>query len=134
MSTRGQLEEVQREDGRTFNAWDIVEGSQEFFSISFRVEHDQRATALSMAASTHLPLARSQFAGFLNFDNVRTCPDCLEESNGRRCLDKRSAFEGLRGDDQGNFGDSRDAVAAGKKEGRDGRGGKGRRGCKAPRI
>ena len=85
-----------------------------------------------MATATELTLAGAEFAGFGDFADVGAGTDGFEEAEGCGRFADGGAFEGFRGDDERDFGDGGDAVAAGLEEGGDGRGGQGRGGCETP--
>lgn len=125
MSTWSELKEVQGEDRRGLDTWDVAESADKFLAVGLGVVDDQGASAHAVAAVSHLTLASAQFAGLLDLDDIWASANGLQKSDGGRGLDESGTFDGLTGDDERNFRDGGDAVASGEEERGDGAGGDG---------
>lgn len=113
MSTGCKLQKVQGKNTAGFHTRDVSEGFDEVFPIFVRIVDDQWATALAVTAATEFAFAGAKFAGFIDFGNVWAGTNSFEELNGRFSFGDREA---VGGDDEGDFGDGGDAVAAGLEE------------------
>ena len=112
-----ELEEVQGVDGAGLDTGDVAECADERLAVCLAVVDDEWATALAVAAATHLTLSCAQLARFLDFDDVWACTDGLEEGGGNGGLDQSGGFEGSAADYEWDLGDGANAVATGKEEG-----------------
>lgn len=113
MATGGELEEVEGVDGGGFDARDVAEGADEFLSVLSGVVDDQWPTALAVTAVSQFSFASAEFAGAVDFVDVRAGADCGEELEGCGGFGDAGVGEGFGGDDEGDFGDGGDLVAAG---------------------
>lgn len=129
-----ELEEVEAEDGCGLNTGDVAESTHELLAVDVGVVDDERTAALAETAVPELTLTGAHGAGLLDLDELRAGAESLQESNGGLGLGESGALEGLGVNDQRNFGDVGDAVAAGEKERRDGRSSEGRSGSEAPVV
>jgi hypothetical protein len=121
MSTWGELEEVQCEDGRGLYAGDVAEGARELNAVDFWVVDDEGAAALSVTAATEFTLTCAELSGGLDLVNVCGSTDWFEESVGGGGLGDSCVGEDLGVDDERNFWDRGDLVTAGKEKSWDGR-------------
>lgn len=132
VTTRGELEEVEREDRGGLNTGDVAESTDKLLAIDVGVVDDQRATALAETTVPHLTLTGAHLAGLLNLDKLGSGTQSLEEGNGGLGLGERSTLEGLGVNDQRNLRDALDTVTTGEKEGGDGRSSQGGSGSETP--
>lgn len=129
VTTRGELEEVERVDRACLNAGDVAESKDEVLAILLRVVDDKRTTALLVAATPHLTLTSTDLARVLGLLDVSTGTDSLEQGNGSGGLLDGAISEGGRGDDEGDLRNGGDGVTAGKEKSRAARGGERRGSC-----
>jgi len=87
-----------------------------------------------VTTATEFSLAGAEFAACAYLGDIGPGADSLEESESGRGFGDFGVGEGGGGDDEGDFGDGGNVVAAGKEEGGDRGGGEGGGSCKAPRI
>ena len=120
VTTGGELEEVQGEDGGGLNTGNVAEGTDELLAIDLGVVDNQRTAALAEAAVTQLTLTSTELAGLLDLDEVLTGTDSLEEGNGGLGLGESGTLEGLGLNDEGDLGDLGDTVTAGEEQSGDG--------------
>ena len=123
VTTRGELEEVERVDGAGLDTGDVAESKNKVLAILLGVVDDERTTALLVAATPQLTLTSADLARVLGLLDVSTGTDSLEKGNGGGGLLDGAISEGGRGDDEGNLGDGGDGVTAGKEKSRAARGG-----------
>lgn len=116
VSTRSELQKVEREDGAGLDTRDVAESLEELLAIDIWVVDDQRSTALASAAVSQFTLSGTDLARLLDFDEIWASTNSLQESNGGLGLGERVTLESLGLNDQRNLGDVGDAVAAGKEE------------------
>lgn len=124
-----QLKEIEGIHGARLHAGDVPERQPHAFAVRHRIIHHQGSTALAEPPSTHLAFARSHLARLLHLVDIRAGTDNAEEGDGFSGLGN---FEGGRGDDKRDFGDSGNVVAAGHEERGTGRGSEGRAHGEAP--
>lgn len=123
VTTRGELEEVERVDGAGLDTGDVAESKDEVLAILLGVVDDERTTALLVAATPHLTLTGANLAGVLGLLDVGTGTDSLEKGDGSGGLLDGAISEGGRRDDEGNLGDGGDGVTTGEEKSRRTRGG-----------
>jgi hypothetical protein len=121
VTTGGELEEVEGEDGGGLNTGDVAEGLDEVLAVGLGVVDNERTAALAEAAATELTLTGTELAGLLDLDELGTGTNSLEEGNGGLGLGQGSVLEGLGLDNEGNLGDVGDTVTAGEEESGGGR-------------
>lgn len=131
MTAGGELEEVQGVDGAGLDTGDVAEGAHESLAVCLPVVDDQGATALTVAAATHLALSGTELAGFLDFNDVGAGTDGLEERGGEGGLDQRGGFKRCAADHKRDFGDRANTVASGEEESGNAGCGDGGGGCEA---
>lgn len=131
MATGGELEQVQREDGRGLNTSQVAERLGDLLAVDLGVVDDQGTAALAVAAATELALTGAQLARVLDLLDIGGGTDGLEEGDSGRGAGDGGTLEDLGVDDERDLGDGGDLVAAGEEEGGDGRGSQGRDGCEA---
>lgn len=73
VSTRGELEEVQGEDGRGLDTGNVAECANDLLTIDFGVVDDQRTAALAVTAATELTLTSAELAGLLDLLDIWGC-------------------------------------------------------------
>ncbi len=78
MTTGCELQEVEREHGRSFNAGDVAESADELFAIFVWVIDDQWAASLAVASTSKLSLPGTKFARSVDLVNVWACTDCFK--------------------------------------------------------
>lgn len=132
VTTRGELEEVEGEDGGGLNTGDVAESLDKLLAIDLRVVDNQRTTALAVAAATELTLTSTDLLGLLDLNEVGASTDSLEEGNGGLCLGQSSTLEGLRFDNKRDLRDASDTVTTGEQEGRNRGSSQGGSGSEAP--
>jgi hypothetical protein len=130
VTTGGELEEVQGEDGGGLNTGDVAESLDEVLAVGLGVVDNQRTATLAEAAVTELTLTSTELLGLLDLDELVTGTDGLEEGDGGLGLGQ-STTEGLGLNNEGNLGDLGDAVATGEQKSGDGRGSQSRGGSEA---
>ena len=111
-----ELEEVQGVDGAGLDTGDVAECADERLAVCLAVVDDEWATALAVAAATHLTLSCAQLARFLDLDDVWAGTDGLEEGGGNGGLDQSGGFEGSAADYEWDLGDGANTVATGEEE------------------
>lgn len=126
VTTWGELEEVEGEDGAGLDTWDVAESSDELLAINGWVVDNQWSTALTVAAATELTLTSAELAGGLDLLDVLGGAYTLEEVDSSGSLGDGGVGEDLRVDNERNFWDLGDLVTTGKEESRDGGGSQGR--------
>lgn len=126
VSTWGELEEVQGEDGGSLNTGNVAESKGKLLSINLWVVDDQWATTLAVTAATELTLSGAELAGSLDLGDIGTSTNGVEESDGSGSAGNGGTGENLRVDDQWDLWDGRDLVSAGHQERWDGRSSQGR--------
>ena len=131
VTTWCELEEIQGVDWAGLNTRDVAECTDESLAILLVVVNHQWATALTVAAPTHLTFTGAQLAGLLDLDDIWACTDGLQKGCSNRGLDKSGGFKGSAANDEWNFRDGPDAVAAGEKKGGNARCCDGGGGCEA---
>ena len=134
VTTRGELEEVEGEDGGGLNTGDVAESTDELLAINLGVVDNERTAALAEAAVPELTLTGTHLAGLGDLDEVVTGTESLQEGDGSLGLGESGVLEGLGLNDEGNLGNVGNTVTAGEEEGRDGRSSKSRSGSEAPII
>lgn len=134
MSTRGELEEVERENGGGLNTGDVAESLNELLAIDIWVVDNQRSTALAVAAASQLTLTGTDFARLLDLDEIWASTNSLQELNGSLGLGKSSTLESLGLNDERNLRDVGDAVTAGEEQRRNGRSSQGGSSGESPEI
>lgn len=132
VSTGGELEKVQGEDGRSLNTRNVAESLGQLLAVDLRVVDDERTTALAVAAATHLTLTGAELLRLGDLLDVRSSTDSLQQLNGSLGLGDSSGLESLGLDDERNLGDAGDAVTTGEEERRNGGGSEGGSGSEAP--
>lgn len=132
VTTGGELEEVEREDGGGLNTGDVAESLDELLAIDLGVVDNQRTTALAVTTATELTLTGTDLLGLLDLDKVRTSTNSLQERDSGLGLGQGSTLEGLGVDNQGDLRNASDAVTTGEQEGRNGRSSQGGSGSEAP--
>lgn len=132
VSTRGELEEVESEDGGGLNSGDVAESLDELLAIDLGVVDNQRTTTLAVTAATELTLTGTDLLGLLDLDQVGTSTNSLQESDGSLGLGQGGTLESLGVDNQRDLGNAGDAVTTGEQEGRNGRSSQGGSGSEAP--
>lgn len=126
VTTGGELEEVEGEDGGGLNTGDVAEGTDELLAINLGVVDNQRTAALAEAAVPQLTLTGTHLAGLLDLDKVGTGTDGLEEGNGGLGLGNSGVLEGLGVNDQRDLRNVGNAVTASEQKRRNGRSSEGR--------
>jgi hypothetical protein len=121
VTTGGELEEVEGEDGGGLNTGDVAEGLDEFLAVGLGVVDNEGTAALAEAAVTELTLTSTELAGLLDLDELGTGTNSLEEGNGGLGLGQGSVLKGLGLYDEGNLGDVGDTVTAGEEKSGGGR-------------
>ena len=134
VATRSQLEEVEAEDRTSLNARDVPETFEKIASVDFGVVDDKRTTALSEAAASHLALAGAHCPRVLDFAELATGADSVEEGNGLLGLAAETIIKRGRIDNKRDLGNRHDLVSASHQQGGNTRGGYGRACSKPPRI
>lgn len=134
MTTRRELEKVERVDRRRLHTGDVAESLDELPAIRLGVVDNERATALAVTTVTQLTLTGTDLAGLLDLDEVGTGTDGLQQSDGSLGLGDGGTLEGLGLDNQGDFRNTGDAVTAGEQERRNRGSSQGRSGSEAPVI
>ena len=119
MSTWGELEKVQGEDGGSLNTGNVAESKRKLLSIDLWVIDDQWAATLAVTAATELTLSGAELAGSLNLGDIGTSSNRVEESDGSGSAGNGGTSEDLRVDDQWDLWDGRDLVSASHQEGWD---------------
>ena len=132
MTTGGELKKVQSEDRGCLNTGNVAECTDEFLAINLGIVDHERATALAVSSISQFTLSCTEFARLLDFDNVRTSTDSLQESCGCGGLDKCGTFKGCAGHDKRNFRHGGDAVATSQNQSWDSAGCNGRSSCESP--
>ena len=128
VTTRGELEEVEGEDGGGLNTGDVAESTDELLAVGLGVVDDKGTAALAEAAVTELTLTGAHLLGLLDLGEVGAGTEGLEEGNGGLGLGESGVLEGLGLNDEGNLGDVGDTVTAGEEQSGDGRSSEGRGG------
>jgi len=116
VTTGGELEEVEGEDGGGLNTGDVAEGLDEVLAVGLGVVDDEGTAALAEAAVTELTLTSADLAGLLDLDEIGSGTDSLEEGDGGLGLGQGSTLEDLGVNDEGNLGDVGDTVTAGEEQ------------------
>jgi hypothetical protein len=119
VTTGGELEEVEGEDGRGLDTGDVAEGLDEVLAVGLGVVDNQGSAALAEAAVTELTLTGAHLAGLLDLDEVGSGTDGLEEGDGG--LGLVQGVDSLGVNDEGNLGDVGDTVTAGEEQSGGGR-------------
>lgn len=119
MSTWGELEEVQGEDGGGLDTGDVAESKGKLLSINLWVVDDQWAATLAVTAATELALSGTELAGSLDLGDLWTSTNGVEESDGSGSAGNGGTGEDLRVDDQWDLWDLGDLVSTGHQEGWD---------------
>jgi len=120
VTARSKLKEVKSPHVDELNTGQVAECFDDTLVL---IIHDKRTAALAMSAVSHLTLTRTDLARVGDLDNIPVCMERFEEGNSLFCF--RERFGGI-GDNEGNFINLLNAVAASKDERRESRGGKGR--------
>jgi hypothetical protein len=128
VTTGGELEEVEGEDGGGLNTGDVAESTNKLLAVGLGVVDDERTAALAEAAASQLTLTGTNLAGLRDLDELGTSTESLEESDSSLGLGDSGILKGLGVNDEGNLGDVGDAVTAGEEERGDGGGSQGRGG------
>lgn len=128
VTTRGELEEVEGEDGASLNTGDVAESGNELLAILAGVVDNEGTTALAVAAVSQLTLTGTELLGSLDLLEVSTGTDGLEEGDGSGGLGDGSVAEGGRVDDERDLRNGGDLVTTGHQESGGGRGSNGRGG------
>lgn len=116
MATGCELEKVETVHRARLYAGDVAEATDEVLAVHLRVVNDQRTAALAVAATTELALTGARSLRLLDFLDLGTSANCLQEAQSGRCLGERSTRERLGVDNQGNFGHGGNLVTAGQEE------------------
>jgi len=116
VTTGGELEEVEGEDGGGLNTGDVAEGLDEVLAVGLGVVDNEGTAALAEAAVTELTLTSADLAGLLDLDEIGTSTDSLEEGDSGLGLGQGSTLEDLGVNDEGNLGDVGDTVTAGEEQ------------------
>lgn len=122
VTTRGELEEVEVEDGRGLNAGDVAESADELLAVNLGVVDDEGTAALAVATVPQLTLTGADLLGLLDLDELGASAQSLQEGDGGLGLGDGSTLEGLGVNNQRDLGDVGNAVATSEQKGRDGRG------------
>ena len=70
MSSWCELQQVEGKDGAGLYTGDVAECKVKFLSVDFWVVDDERATALTVTASTELTLTCAELAGLLDLVDI----------------------------------------------------------------
>jgi hypothetical protein len=116
VTTGGELEEVEGEDGGGLNTGDVAEGLDEVLAVGLGVVDNQRSAALAEAAVTELTLTGAHLAGLLDLDEIGSGTNGLEEGDGGLGLGQSSTLEDLGVNDEGNLGDAGNTVTASEEQ------------------
>jgi hypothetical protein len=116
VTTWSELEEVEGVDWASLNTWDVAESADDIVAVLLWLVDDQRTTALSVTTVPELSLTSPKLARVLDLLNVWASTDRLEESDGGRGLPQGTTSDSGRGNDERDFWDLADAVAASEEE------------------
>ena len=116
MAAGRELEEVEGEDGAGFETGDVAERADEFLAVFVGVVDYQGSAALAVTTASQLAFAGTQLARLLHLFAVGDGADGGQECEGCRGLCECAAGECGGGDDEGDFGDGGDVVAACEEE------------------
>jgi len=122
MSARGQLEQIQGIDIGGLDSGDISETPDDI--RVWCVMNDERTTSLAVSSIPHFPSTSAEFLGRTDLVDVMVSVDASEQSDSILRLGKRSEVRIFN--DERNFEDRRDSVAAGHDKRWDGGGSDGR--------
>lgn len=78
MTTRGELQEVEREDGGSLDPRDVSKSTNELLAIFIWVVDDQWTSSLAVTTTSKLSLSGTEFARSSDLVKVWACTDCLE--------------------------------------------------------
>jgi hypothetical protein len=120
VTTRSKLKEVKSPHVDKLNTGQVAECLNDTLVL---IVHDERTTALAMSAVSHFTLTRTNLARVGHLENIPVCMERFKEGNSLFCF--RERFGGI-GDNEGNFVNLLNTVAASKDERGKGGGGKGR--------
>lgn len=132
MAAGRQLEQVERVDRAGLHAGDVAEALGQLLAVHLGVVDDERAAALTVPPASQLTLSGAELLGLLDLLNVGTGTDGLQERYGSGGLGVGTTLESGRVDDERNFGDGGDLVAAGKEKRGQSGGGEGRGSSESP--